>query len=433
MSGTQKTVYMCFTTDMIHTGHINIIEKARQLGSIIAGVLTDEVIISYDRYTLIPLEDRMRMLSNIKGIDKVVVQRELFYDNILRELKPDYVVHGDDWRTGVLSHVRQRVIEVLKEWGGQLVEFPYTYDETCKALEQAALANLGIPELRRPRLRRLLETGKVVKIMEAHDGLSGLIVETTSVPVGDRVKSFDGMWLSSLCESTMRGKPDMELVDMTSRLQTVNEIMEVTTKPIIFDGDTGGQVEHFVYNIQTLERIGVSAVIIEDKIGLKKNSLFGTEVEQHQDTIENFCQKIKAGKRALKTRDFMLIARIESLILEQGMEDALRRAAAYVEAGADGIMIHSRKKDPAEIFEFCDTFRKTNQHTPLVVVPSTFTSVTEEEFGRHGVNIVIYANQLLRSAFPAMKKTAETILRHGRALEADEYCISISEVIRLIE
>ena len=219
---------------------------------------------------------------------------------------------------------------------------------------------------------------------------------------------------------------------MTSRLRTIDEIMEVTTKPIILDGDTGGLTEHFVYNIRTMERIGVSAVIIEDKTGLKKNSLFGTEVQQTQESVENFCAKISAGKKALKTRDFMLIARIESLILEKGMEDALHRAYSYVKAGADGIMIHSRKKDPSEIFEFCDRFRKKEPMIPIVVVPTSFNTVTEETFAEHNINIVIYANQLTRSAVPAMIKTAETILRNHRAKEVDDMCMPFKEIIRLI-
>ena len=178
--------------------------------------------------------------------------------------------------------------------------------------------------------------------------------------------------------------------------------------------------------------MGVSMVIIEDKTGLKKNSLFGTEVQQTQDSIENFCEKIRAGKKAQKTRDFMICARIESLILEQGMEDALARAFAFSEAGADAIMIHSRKKDPAEIFEFVERFRKINDRTPIVVVPTSFNSVTEEEFKARGVNVVIYANHLTRSGFPAMQKTAETILLNHRAEEADRLCMSIKDIITLI-
>ncbi|MBO7719334.1 MAG: phosphoenolpyruvate mutase, partial [Methanosphaera sp.] len=239
-------------------------------------------------------------------------------------------------------------------------------------------------------------------------------------------------WVSSLCDSTDRGKPDIELVDMTSRLRTINDIMEVTTKPIILDGDTGGEIEHFVFNVKTLERIGVSAVIIEDKIGLKKNSLFGTEVEQTQDTIEHFSLKISSAKKALTTDEFMIIARIESLILKQGMDDAIARAKAYVEAGADGIMIHSREKEPDEIFEFCEKFREFAPDLPLVVVPTSFNTVYEDEFARRGVNIVIYANHLIRSAYPAMMETAETILENNRCHEVDEKCLSIKKILTLI-
>lgn len=428
----EKTVYMNFSTDMIHSGHINIIEKARKLGTIIAGVYSDDIICTFDRYSLASLEDRVRMIKNIKGISKVIIQDELYYDKVLYEIKPDIVVHGDNWKTGVLSNVRKKVIEVLREWNGELVEFPYTYDNTLTDMEESMLFKLGIPEMRRPRLKKLLEKNRIIKVIEAHDGLSGIIAESTKFQSGDEIKSFDAIWLSSLCDSTIKGKPDIELVDLTSRLQTVDEIMEVTTKPIIFDGDTGGLNEHFEFNIKTLERIGVSAIIIEDKIGLKKNSLFGNEVKQQQDSIENFCEKIKAGKKALKTNEFLLIARVESLILDKGIQDALERSFAYVNAGASGIMIHSRKNTPDEIFEFCGHFRKKDTNTPLIVVPSTYSSVTENELQKQGVNIVIYANQLIRSAFPAMLKTAEDILKNGRALEADMNCMSIKDIINLI-
>ena len=428
----QKKVYMCFTTDVIHYGHTNIINKASKLGSIVAGVLTDELISTIDRYTLVPLEDRIKILSNQKGIDEVVIQYDLYYDNILREIKPDYVVHGDNWQNGILSNVRKRVIEVLKEWGGELIEFPYTYNNSIDNIEKTITHSLGIPDMRRPRLKRMLESGKCLRVMEAHNGLSGLIVENSRISTQNEIKTFDAMWISSLCDSTVKGKPDIEIVDMTSRLQTVNQIMEVTTKPIIFDGDTGGLIEHFEINIKSLERIGVSAVIIEDKIGLKRNSLFGENANQQQDTIKGFSNKIMHGKKSLQTKDFMLIARIESLILNKGMDDALARAFAYVKAGADGIMIHSRQKSPNEIFEFCQLFRKNNERTPLIVVPSTFNSVTENELHSYGINIIIYANQLLRSSFPAMQQTALSILENERALEADKQCIPIDDIINLI-
>lgn len=427
-----KTVYMSFSTDILHSGHISILEKAAALGELTVGVLTDQVVASYKRFPVLSYDERVLMLKNIKGVSRVVEQHSLSYAENLRKLKPDIVVHGDDWKTGPQKPVRDEVLSVLAEYGGELVEFPYSNDERYQALEERSREHLSIPDIRRGRLRRLLAMKPLVSILEAHSGITGLIAEKTAVVKDGKTKQFDGMWVSSLCDSTAKGKPDIELVDMSSRLRTIDDIMEVTTKPIILDGDTGGLIEHFVYNVRTLERMGVSAVIIEDKTGLKKNSLFGTEVEQTQDTIEHFCEKITAGKRALKTRDFMIIARIESLILEQGMEDALARAFAYVKAGADGIMIHSRKKDPAEIFEFCEKFRAEDASTPIVVVPTSFNTVTEDEFAARGVNIVIYANQLTRSAFPAMQKVALAILENQRAKEADDMCMPIKEILTLI-
>lgn len=427
-----KTVYMSFSTDLLHSGHIAIIKKAAQLGELTIGVLTDQVIASYKRFPLLSYEERVSMLENIRGVHQVVEQDSLSYAENLRRLKPDIVVHGDDWKSGLQKPIRDEVIAILGEYGGELVEYPYSNDEKYQALEERSRAHLSIPDIRRGRLRKLLEMKPLVSILEAHSGITGLIAEKTTVVTDGKAKQFDGMWVSSLCDSTAKGKPDIELVDMSSRLRTIDDIMEVTTKPIILDGDTGGLIEHFVYNVRTLERMGVSAVIIEDKTGLKKNSLFGTDVEQTQDTIEHFCEKIAAGKKAVKTKEFMIIARIESLILERGMEDALARAFAFVKAGADGIMIHSRKKDPAEIFEFCEKFRAQDAATPIVVVPTSFNAVTEEEFAARGVNIVIYANQLTRSAFPAMQKVATTILETHRAKEADDLCMPIKEILTLI-
>lgn len=428
-----KKVYMSFSSDIIHNGHIDIIKKASELGELTIGALTDKVVASYKRYPLLTCQDRMNILRAIRGVHNVVEQESLSYADILRKLKPDFLVHGDDWCTGFQKPIREEAIQVLSEWGGKLIEFPYNEDTALQKLELHARNQLSIPDMRRGRLKKLLTLKPLVTAMEAHSGLTGLIVENTKVLKEDgSINQFDAMWISSLCDSAMKGKPDIELVDMTSRIRTIEEIMEVTTKPIIFDGDTGGQTEHFAYLVRTLERIGVSAIIIEDKTGLKKNSLFGTDVVQTQDSIENFSEKLKTGKAAQKTNDMMIIARIESLILDRGMDDALARAFAFTAAGADGIMIHSRKKDPSEIFEFCEKFRTKDSSTPLVVVPSSFISVTEKEFAKRGVNVVIYANQFTRSIVPAMKKTAETILKNHRAEEADVFCMPINEVIRLI-
>ena len=427
-----RTVYMCFSTDIIHGGHIAIIKKAQKLGRLIVGVLSDEAVVSYKRLPLVPASERKVMFENIAGVYKVVDQETLSYKTVLENLHPDIVVHGDDWCAGFQKPIRDEVVSILASYGGKLVEYPYSKDDKYKDIEARTRSDLAMPDIRRGRLKRVLEMKGLVTAMEAHDGLTGLIVENTVVHQEGGAHQFDAMWVSSLCDSTAKGKPDIELVDMTSRFRTVDEICEVTTKPIIFDGDTGGLTEHFVYTVRSLERMGVSMVIIEDKTGLKKNSLFGTEVALTQYSIEHFSEKIAAGKRAQRTKDFMICARIESLILERGMEDALARAFAFTAAGADAIMIHSRKKDPAEIFAFVEAFREKDAVTPLVVVPTSFNAVNEEEFKARGVNIIIYANQLTRSAFPAMQQTAETILRCHRAQEADAACMPFRDIIRLI-
>ncbi|MDD6059542.1 MAG: phosphoenolpyruvate mutase [Ruminococcus sp.] len=428
-----KTVYTCFCTDIIHEGHLNIIEQAKKLGSVTIGALSDKALIRYNKFPTISQEERIRLYTSLDGVDRVVVQDSMVYEDVISSLKPDYVLHGDNWKNGPEAAIRANVLRLLEEYGGELIEIPYTRNENVKKIDSQLKEKLAMPEYRRKRLRQLIDMCPVVKTIEAHSGLTGLIAEKTVVENNGHLDQFDAMWVSSLCDSTAKGKPDIELVDMSSRLRTIDDIMEVTTKPIILDGDTGGLTEHFIYNVRTLERMGVSAVIIEDKTGLKKNSLFGTEVEQTQDSIENFCEKIKAGKRVQLTDDFMIIARIESLILERGMEDALTRAFAYVDAGVDGIMIHSRRKEPDEIFEFCDKFREMVKDIPIVVVPTSYNQVTEEELSAHGVNIVIYANQLTRSAFPAMQQTAEDILRNHRAKEVDDRLMSIKHIITLID
>lgn len=428
-----KTVYTCFCTDIIHEGHRNIIKRAREYGRVIVGVLSDRAMIRYRRFPTVSFENRLEMAKSIEGVDEIVVQDEVMYDGIVERLRPDYIVHGDNWREPPLNVIRENVLRVLRQYGGELIEVPYTYNENVKRQDDRIKEKLAMPEFRRKRLKQLLSICPIVKTIEVHNGLTGLIAEKTIVGNADGLDQFDALWISSLCDSTAKGKPDIELVDMTSRFRTIDDVMEVTTKPIIFDGDTGGLTEHFVYTVRSLERMGVSAVIIEDKVGLKKNSLFGTEVEQTQDSVEHFCEKIAAGKRTQLTDDFMIIARIESLILEKGMEDALRRGRAYVQAGADGLMIHSRKKEAGEVLEFCDRFRKEDRNTPIVVVPTSFNEITELELQEHGVNIVIYANQLIRSAFPAMEQTARDILRYHRAKEADQRLMPIKEIISLID
>lgn len=427
-----KQVYVGMSADLVHPGHLNVIRKAASLGEVTVGLLTDQAIASYKRLPYMSFAQRSEVVENLKGVARVVAQETLDYVPNLKQYRPDYVVHGDDWREGVQSKTRQAVIDALAEWGGELVEVSYTEGISSTQLNKA-LKELGTtPDIRRNKLRRLLQAKPLVRLIEAHNGLTGLIVENVAVQGENGRKEFDGMWASSLTESTAKGKPDIEAVDVTSRTRSLEDILEVTTKPVMYDADTGGKPEHFQFTVRTLERLGVSAAVIEDKVGLKKNSLFGTDVPQTQDSIENFSKKIRAGKAAQVTDDFMIIARIESLILDQGVDDAIERAAAYLQAGADGIVIHSRNKQPDEIFEFCDRYAQLANRRPLVAIPSSYNQVYEKQLIERGVNVVIYANHLLRAAYPAMLEAATTILENERSKELDANLLSIKAILELI-
>ena len=426
----KKISYLAIASDVIHPAHINLIEKASEKGNLIIGVLTDEAIATYKRLPSLSIKDRIVMAESIKGVSKVVVQEELDYTNNLNKFKPDYLFHGDEWRQGLQKSIREKAINTISQWGGELIEIPYCedYPDTLRSVPYG----VGTPEYRRRSLSRLLKSKKTLRFLDVHNALSGLIVEKTIFRDELSVKMFDGMWASSLTDSTAKGKPDIEAVDPSSRLATLNEIIEVTTKPIIYDADTGGKPEHFAFTVKNLERLGVSAVIVEDKTGLKKNSLLGNDVNQTQDNVDAFCEKIKVGKNNQLTESFFVIARIESLILGKGVDDAISRAKAYIEAGADGIMIHSRMKSPDEIFQFINIYNTFQKRKPLVCVPSSYNQVFEHELSERGVNIVIYANHLLRSAYPSMLNTANSILRNGRSLECDSDLLSIKDILNLI-
>ena len=427
-----KKVYVGMAADLIHHGHINIIRKASELGEVIVGVLTDKAIASYKRLPYLNYSEREAVVRALKGVSKVVPQRTLDYRPNIKRLRPDFVVHGDDWITGVQSKVRAQVVRELAKWGGKVIDVPYTQGISSTRLNKSISSNGTTPDRRRSQLKRLLNSKNLVRILETHSGISSLIVDNLEVEVKGTKKSFDGIWSSSLTDSTNKGKPDIEAVDTSDRVGTINSIFDVTIKPMIYDGDTGGLAEHFAFTVKTLERLGVSAVIIEDKAGLKKNSLLGNKVTQFQENIEDFCFKIKTGKNAQVSDDFMIFARCESLILEKGMNDAIARSKAYLNSGADGIMIHSRKKDGKEIMEYCKEYKNFGAGKPLVVVPSSFDGITEKEFEDAGVNIVIYANHMLRAAYPAMLKVAETILKNGRSRETKEFCMSINDILKII-
>ncbi|WP_168452766.1 phosphoenolpyruvate mutase [Sphingopyxis microcysteis] len=427
-----KIAYVGMSADLIHPGHINIVNRAAELGDVIVGLLTDEAIATYKRVPFMSWDQRAAVIGALKGVVRVVPQHTLDYTDNLESNRPDYVIHGDDWKTGVQSQTRQKVIDTLAQWGGELVEVPYTEGISSTKFHNAMKEIGTTPDIRRASLRRMLKAKPLVRFIDLHNALSGLVIEKIGVDTPNGRREFDGMWASSLTDSTAKGKPDIEAVDTSSRMVTLNEVLEVTTKPIIYDGDTGGKPEHFVFTVRTLERLGVSAVIVEDKTGLKKNSLFGTEVEQTLDSIEAFSHKIIMAKQAQQTDDFMVIARLESLIAGYGVDHAIERAKAFLEAGADGIMIHSREKTPDEIFEFCKKYNELPNRKTLVAVPSSYNQVTETELQAQGVNVVIYANQLLRSAYPAMLETARSILTHQRSYECDSRMMPLKEILELI-
>lgn len=427
-----KIVYIGMTAEVIHPGIINIIKEGAKHGKVLIGLLTDQAIANNKPLPILDYNQRLSVLENIMGVSEVVPQNEWSYLPNLKKYKPDVIMHGDDWKSGPLVKIRTEVIDYMTSIGKEVIEIPYTLGVNSTILLKKEKQVGTTPEIRLKSLKRLIQAKPIVRILEAHNGLSGLIIEELSIKKDEKLFEFDGMWSSSLTDSTSKGKPDIETVDTTKRLSALVDILECTTKPIIYDADTGGKQEHFPFTVRSLERNGISAVIIEDKKGLKKNSLFGTEVPQEQDKIENFCNKITLGKSAQITQEFMIIARIESFILGKTVEDALERAFAYIEAGADGIMIHSKDSSGDDIFDFIKQFRSKDQSTALVIVPTTYNHIKEQEFIDAGVNIIIYANHMLRAAYPAMVKVATMILEDQNSVRASEHCMSIKDILELI-
>lgn len=420
------------SADVIHHGHINIINEAAKLGEVTVGLLTDKAVASYKRLPHLTYEEREAMVAGLKGVLKVVPQETLDYRPNLETIKPDIVVDGDDWKSGVQSKVLYQVIETLAQWGGKLVDVPYTAGISSTKLNKAVKSQGTTADRRQAQFKRLVHSKEIVRVIETHSGISSLIAENLEVDVNGQKRSFNAVRSSSLTDSTNKGKPDIEAVDTSDRANTISSIFEVTTKPMIYDGDTGGKPEHFAFTVRTRERLGVSAIVIEDKTGLKKNSLFGNDVSQTQDTVDDFSAKIQTGKNAQVTDELMVFARCESLILDKGMDDVVERCKAYLEAGADGIMIHSRLEDGKEIMDFCKLYQEFGLGRPLIVVPSSFDQITETEFVAAGVNIVIYANHMLRAAYLAMLDVATTILENERCFDVRPKCLSIKQILEMI-
>ena len=427
-----KKVYVGLSADILHEGHINILKKASKLGEVTVGLLTDAAIASYKKLPHLDYKQREIILKNIKFVKKVIPQDTLDYTKNLLRLKPNYVVHGDDWRAGIQKNVRKKVIKTLKKWSGKIIEPKYTKNISSTKIKNKIIEIGTSAENRKSKLKRLIDAKKIVRIIESHSALAGLIVENLKLIKGQNFLEFDGMWSSSLADSTVRGKPDNQAVDYSTRIAGLNEILDVTSKPIIFDADNGGRIEHLPYLVKTLERIGVSAIVLEDKIGLKKNSLFKSQEKAKQDSIENFCIKLKKARESKISDDLFIVARIESFILGKDLKDAMRRAEAYSRSGADAILIHSKEKHPNQIFSFSKNFTKSKFLKPLIAIPSTYSKTYERELINNGFKIVIYANHFLRAIHPAMVNVAKMILKNQRSFEAEKKMSSIKEVINLI-
>jgi len=426
------SVYVAFSADILHEGHINILKHAARLGKVIVGLLTDEAITSFKKLPHFNYKQREIILKNIRYVSRVVKQKTLDYSYNLKKYKPDYVVHGDDWKSGIQKDTRAKVIKTLKSWSGKLVEIPYTKDISSTQIKKKILETGTTPELRKSKLGRLMQAKDIVRILETHNAIGGLIIENININQNNKFIEFDGMWSSSLTDSVSRGKPDNQSVDISTRISGLNEILEVTTKPFIFDADNGGRIEHISYTVKSLERSGVSAMVIEDKVGLKRNSLFGDQKKTYQDSIKGFCKKLRAAKKSKISDDFKIIARIESFILGKNLADALKRANAYSKAGADAILIHSKEKTPKEIFSFAKKFRKSKFYKPMIAVPSTYSTTTEAQLIKNGFKIVIYANHMMRASYPAMVNAAKQILKNKRSSSLEKKITPIKEILTLV-
>jgi len=429
-----KLVYVGMTAEFFHHGHANILIKAREYGNVMVGLLTDSALLSHKRLPMLTWEQRKTIIANFNGVTEVVPQHEWEYSNNILKYRPDFMVHGDDWNVEHQKNVKDKALAALKTYGGRLIEIAYTDGVSSSVLQKEELSNGILPSTRVGILRRLINAKSIVRVLESHNAVTASIVDQSehfSNSMNEVVR-FDAIWSSSLTDSTSRGLPDTEALSISSRLLNIMEIFNVTNLPLIMDADTGGDAQHLSLHIKSMERIGISACIIEDKKGLKKNSLLGTSVSQEIEEPLVFAEKIDVAIKSKISQDFMVIARLESLILELGMEDALNRARLYCEAGVDGIMIHSRKKSPSEIFQFASIFRKEFPDVPLISVPTTYNEVYEKELVDAGFNVVIYANHMLRAAVPAMRNVANTILENGRSFEVDSRIESMASILKFI-
>ncbi len=427
----KKKVYVALSADILHSGHINILKKASKLGDVIVGLLSDEAIAEYKKIPTLNYNQRKIVVESLNMVKSVIPQYVKDYRPNLIKLKPDYVVHGDDWKRGILKESREQVIKELKKWSGKLIELKYTKNISSTKIKKDILSKVSLKHNRTSSLKRLIQSKKLVRVIEAHSPLVGLIIENLTLTKKNKNEIFDAMWSSSLTESLIRGKPDNQSVELSTRINALSDVLDITSKPFIFDADNGGRIEHLPYTVSSMERQGVSAIVIEDKIGFKRNSLFKDQKSTQQDSIKNFSKKIKKIKDTRKSEDFLIVARIESFILGKGLDDALKRAYAYSKAGADAILIHSKENTPSQIFSFSKIFRKSKYYKPMIAVPSSYSKTYEKDLLKNGFSIVIYANHLLRASYKIMEKTALDILRFNRSYETEKNIVSVKDILNI--
>ncbi len=413
MAAPDKTVYVGMSADLVHPGHINLLREAASLGRVTVGLLTDRAISSYKRMPFLTFEQRRAVIEHIAFVTAVVPQDTLDYTDNLRLLRPDFVVHGDDWRNGVQAQTRRRVLDVLREWGGTLVEPPYTEGISSTALRMAAMDIGFAPGVRQRRLRRMLDCKPLVRVMQAHDGLSAHIVDRLEETTQGAPREYDAIWVDSLAGAPIRGKPDPLPFDLSSRLVTLHEILDATTKPLICNAGGAGHAAGVTAAVRTLERIGVSAIVIDTEVTDRRAVPAMAASAPPQDDMAAFIREIAAARDARVTPDFMIIARINDRTRDCGADRMMARAAAGVDAGADAVMCDSDPVNPDGIFDLCRRYRRLMNGHPLLVGLSGTEGLQEHDLASAGASMVVYTDTLLRAAREAMISAASQVLSCG--------------------
>jgi len=404
----EKTVYVGMVGDMLHVGHINILKTAARLGRVTVGVLTDRAVVGYKRLPLLAFEDRVRVVESIADVAAVVPQKTLSYVENLRALRPDYVVHGDDWRYGdQVSRARAEVIATLGEWGGELVEVAYTKGISSTAIHRSGAADALFSGTRQGRLRRLLAAKPTLRIVEAHSGLSAKIAAEVRGP--DGATGFDAVWQSGLTDAIHRGKSDGGAVDRGRRLQAVEEILDAGPLPLIYDGRAAGRPETVFDLTRALDKAGVSALCLGDRSDPDRT---GPEMSPAETVAQ-----IEAVRAACPTGAVMAISRIVVAAPGNGgsgaLDRALDRALALLEAGSDAVMFDSAADTAEPILDIAARLRRQRRDVPLFAAQSDRWGAPIHRFENAGIDAVVYETHLLRATVAPMRRAATALLAEG--------------------